>query len=70
MDPVRVTRDISLTLWAVLCTMAVIGAALTRASKGRFATLPEVLRVFTAARPRSVVMFVLWMWAGWHFFAR
>lgn len=64
------TRDITLAVWAALCALAVFAAVLARVSKGRVTTLPDFLRSFTTTRPRAVVLFVLWMWTGWHFFAR
>ena len=63
------TRAVVLATWAVLAAGLVaceVLALLGRAVAGSSA----VLGAMSAAPVRRVLLFVGWMWVGWHFFAR
>ena len=68
------TRHAVLAVWAVLGAGAVsceVAARLHVTVGGRrLAALSEVLDRLTARTPSLVVVFVGWMWLGWHLFAR
>lgn len=63
------TRDAVLGLWALLAACSALYVAVSFTNP-RLATVPEVLRRLTTRRWRMLTGFVVWMWLGWHFFAR
>jgi Family of unknown function (DUF6186) len=64
------TRAVTDAVWVAL----VIGAAglvlAAHADHPRVARLSAVARSALRTRPAYVGALVVWMWAGWHFFAR
>lgn len=63
-------RDLSLALWALCAGLVVSCECLARFAKRPFATFRAFLRLLSGTTSRTVVLFVGWMWLGWHFFAR
>ena len=56
--------------WAVLAAGLVVCALLPTLTHGRFATLAGFTRRLTRTRARLVLVFLGWLWVGWHFFVR
>jgi len=64
------TRVVCLAVWAAIGASLVgceLFAVLTR---GRTAGAGRVLKTMTNGRIQTLLLFVGWMWLGWHFFAR
>jgi len=61
---------VSLGIWAFMALLVVGLGMATLASNGRVAPIGDVGRVLMAGRLRGAVVLVVWMWLGWHFFAR
>lgn len=64
------TRSTILALWSFGAILLVTCEVVSVLSRRRYAGLSDVLQRMTTGRLRFVVMFVGWMWIGWHFFAR
>jgi hypothetical protein len=63
-------RQWTLAVWALLGALVVLGVAVTALSRGRFAGPASLVQRMTAVRGGRVVLVVVWMWLGWHAFAR
>jgi hypothetical protein len=51
--------------------LLLVGVGLTAAlSNGRLATIGDFGRVLMRSRLSGAIVLVIWMWLGWHFFAR
>ena len=64
------TRQVALWLWAAVALLLAGCEALSLVSGRRLAGFRKVLDLFSASTLRLVVVFLGWMWLGWHFFAR
>jgi hypothetical protein len=63
-------HTVSLAVWAA---MALLGVGLVVAAtvpNSRLATVGNFGRVLMRSRLSGAVVIVIWMWLGWHFFAR
>jgi hypothetical protein len=60
----------SLGVWAFMALLLVGVGVATVVSNGRLATIGDFGRVLMRSRLRGAIVLVIWMWLGWHFFAR
>jgi hypothetical protein len=65
-----VTRQIWLAVWAAIGAGALIIEAVSVATRRRVVGFAETLRSLTWGNVGAAVLFVAWMWLGWHVFAR
>jgi hypothetical protein len=65
-----VTRTVVLSAWVFAALLLVGCEVLSAATDRRYAGMLSVLERLAASRLRFVLLFVGWMWLGWHFFAR
>ncbi len=63
-------REWSFLVWGVLGCAVVCWLVLSWASRGRVATLGEVVRRLSENRITQTALVLGWMWLGWHAFAR
>ena len=63
-------RVATLAVWAALGMAVVFVAALGRYRRGVVLTPGAVLRLVNAHKAGRVTLLILWMWLGWHLFAR
>lgn len=63
-------HTVSLGVWAFLALLVVGVGVTTVLSNGRLATIADFGRVLMRTRLSGVIVLVIWMWLGWHFFAR
>jgi hypothetical protein len=64
------TRTVVLALWGLVALGVVACAVLPVLTKGRFATFLAYARWLTRTRPAFALIFLGWLWLGWHLFAR
>ncbi|HEX4244147.1 MAG TPA: DUF6186 family protein [Acidimicrobiales bacterium] len=64
------THTVSLVIWACTALLLVGVGVVAAVSHGRLATVADFGRVLMGTRVRGAVVIVIWMWLGWHFFAR
>jgi hypothetical protein len=64
------TRQVVLWLWALSAALLVGCEVVSVVSARRFAGARKVLDLLSATTGRLLVVFLGWMWLGWHFFAR
>ncbi|HZU80934.1 MAG TPA: DUF6186 family protein [Acidimicrobiales bacterium] len=64
------TRLVVLCLWGAAVVALLLAELASVRSGRRVAGVGELLTRLTASRFRLAVVFVGWMWLGWHFFAR
>lgn len=64
------TRQGVLWVWAAVAVAFVACEALSLVTRRRTASIATVLDLLSAAPLGMVVLFVGWMWLGWHLFAR
>lgn len=63
-------HNVSLGVWAFMALL-LVGVGVTAAlSNGRMATIGDFGRVLMRSRLSGAIVLVIWMWLGWHFFAR
>jgi hypothetical protein len=63
-------HNVSLGVWAFMALL-LVGVGLAAAlSNGRLVTIGEFGRVLMRSRLSGAIVLVIWMWLGWHFFAR
>lgn len=63
-------HTLSLVIWAAMAVLLVgVGVAAVM-SHGRLASAGDFGRVLMGRRLSGAAVIVLWMWLGWHFFAR
>ena len=60
----------SLGVWAFMALLLVGVGVTTVVSNGRLATIGDFGRVLMRSRLSGAIVLVIWMWLGWHFFAR
>jgi hypothetical protein len=71
MGAVRVvSRNLVLAAWAALAAAGVGIEAASLATRRRIVGAMETLRALSWANAAFVVLFLAWMWLGWHVFAR
>ncbi|HAM00830.1 MAG TPA: hypothetical protein DCQ30_01160 [Acidimicrobiaceae bacterium] len=63
------TRALVLAVWATVAAGPVVCEVLALRGRG-VAGLRTALGALSATGARRVLLFVGWMWVGWHFFAR
>jgi hypothetical protein len=63
-------HTVSLGVWAFMALLLVAVGVATVASNGRLATIGDFGRVLMRSRLSGAIVLVIWMWLGWHFFAR
>jgi hypothetical protein len=63
-------HDVSLGIWALTALVAIGVGIATATSHGRLATFADFGRVLMRGRLAGATVIVIWMWLGWHFFAR
>jgi len=63
------TRAVVLATWAMLAAGLVACEVLSLLGRG-VASVGTVVGAASANPVRRVLLFVGWMWVGWHFFAR
>jgi Family of unknown function (DUF6186) len=61
---------VSLGVWAFMALLVIGVGVITVASNGRLATIGDFGRVLMRSRVSGAIVLVIWMWLGWHFFAR
>lgn len=64
------SRTALLAAWAAIGLLLVGCEVLSVVTRRRYAGALELLARLTAGPVRFVVVFLGWMWLGWHFFAR
>ena len=64
------TRQVVLWIWALVAAGLVCCEVAALATRGAVAGIGQLLTAMSARRSSHVVGFVVWMWLGWHFFAR
>lgn len=64
------TRAIDLGIWAFVALLLVGCQVVAVLSRYRFGGFSRLMDKLTRTTPRMLVIFVGWMWLGWHFFAR
>ena len=64
------SREVSLLVWAVLGAVLVTYQIVAARSGGRFPGLGTFVAQLTTNRVGRVLFVLLWMWLGWHAFAR
>ena len=57
-------------LWAALGAMVLVATLASHRSGARLMRPAQLLRLVVASRVRYLAVLVVWMWLGWHFFAR
>jgi hypothetical protein len=63
-------HDITIAVWIALLAVAVLLEVTARVMRGAVWTLDKVVAAgVSRSGPRCVIL-VLWMWLGWHAFAR
>lgn len=60
----------SLVVWAFMALLLVGAGVTTVMSNGRLATIADFGRMLMRSRLSGAIVLVIWMWLGWHFFAR
>jgi hypothetical protein len=63
-------RTICYGIWAVIALMVVWCEVISIYSSRRIPGFVRMLETLAARPYRTAVLFVGWMWIGWHFFAR
>jgi hypothetical protein len=63
-------HTVSLGVWAFMALLVIGVGVTTVASNGRLATIGDFGRVLMRSRLSGAIVLVIWMWLGWHFFAR
>jgi hypothetical protein len=63
-------HTVSLGIWAAMALLLVGVGAAAVVSNGRLASVGDFGRVLMRSRISGGVVIVIWMWLGWHFFAR
>jgi hypothetical protein len=63
-------HTVSLGIWAAMALLLVGLGVAAVVSNGRLASVGDFGRVLMRSRLSGVVVLVIWMWLGWHFFAR
>jgi hypothetical protein len=61
---------VSLGIWAAMALLLVGVGIAAVVSNGRLASVGDFGRVLMRSRLSGAVVIVIWMWLGWHFFAR
>jgi hypothetical protein len=56
--------------WALLGAGTIVCVLLPVLTRGRFAAFGGFARWLTRTRARLVVVFLAWLWLGWHLFVR
>ncbi len=64
------TRADILVGWVIVGLMLVACEVISLATHRRYAGLRSLLERATSSRLGIVLFFLVWMWVGWHFFAR
>lgn len=64
------TRDLWLAAWAAVAALGVTAEVASLVTHGRRPGALQSLRALTWGNVRLVVVFLAWMWLGWHLFAR
>lgn len=64
------SRDVLLAAWAALALAGVTIEAVSLATGRRVVGAAETLRALTRGNAAFLVLFLAWMWLGWHVFAR
>lgn len=65
------TRDLLYAWWALVAAGFVVCEVLSYVTRGRYAGMRGMMaRLVGSGTARFVVLFVGWMWVGWHLFAR
>ena len=64
-----VTRAIFVAGWVVIA-LAVVGLEVRARTKRDVPTIAAVLRRLAGRPALRVVLVMVWLWAGWHFFVR
>lgn len=64
------TRTVLLAAWAFVALLFVTAEALSMVSRRRYVGFASLLDGATRTTLRVLLVFVGWMWIGWHFFAR
>jgi Family of unknown function (DUF6186) len=65
-----VTRALVLAAWVLVVLFLAGAELLPLTGHRRYTGIGGLLRRVTNGRLRLLVLFVAWMWVGWHFFAR
>ncbi len=65
-----ITHVVISTGWVLVAAGIVIGQVLALSGRTSLVTLRRLLVGLTAQRWSRFVVFMGWMWVGWHFFAR
>jgi hypothetical protein len=63
-------RLVTLVVWAVLAAALVGCGVVVRAAPGRWPTPGDLVRRLTARWAGLALVVLVWMWLGWHAFAR
>lgn len=64
------TFSLGVAVFALVAVLVIGGEIVCRASRGRYATLPEIGRWLRGHAVLRFVLFVSWAFSGWHFFVR
>lgn len=64
------TRSLILAAWALGVLLLVSCEALSVVTKRRYVGFAALVGRWTDGRLRLAAFFIVWMWLGWHFFAR
>lgn len=63
------SRDLALALWAMLA-LALVGAEAAGRVSSRYASFRQLAQRVVRTPPVTALVFLGWMWLGWHLFAR
>jgi hypothetical protein len=63
-------RTATFVIWGTLAVMLAVAQGAATSSRGRLPTIKALIRLVTAGSQRRVAVVLVWMWLGWHAFAR
>jgi hypothetical protein len=64
------SRALSLMIWILLGLALVACQTAALLSRGRLPTIGALVKRLTTPRVVQILVVLLWMWLGWHAFAR
>jgi hypothetical protein len=64
------TRELVLAAWVAVALLLISSELISIASARRTTSVRSLLDGMTSGNTRFVLVFVGWVWIGWHFFAR
>lgn len=63
-------RTLCFVIWAFAAFLLLMDELLSISSRGAVPGIARVLEIASSKPYRVIVLFIGWMWLGWHLFAR